>query len=298
MDESEQSIFKKIEQIKFNAVRIVDDVLAGAYRSAFKGSGMEFEEVREYQPGDEVRSIDWNVTARMGRPFIKRFQEERELTVMLLVDMSASSQFGSTSDSKGHYMAEIAAVLAFSAIKNNDKIGLLLFSDEVESFLYPKKGVTHVMRVVRDLMQPRQKLEKGHDRNTDLSKPLQFIGNLQLRRSICFLLSDFLCPMAEHDIMLTAKKHDLIGIAVTDRFEHNFPNLSYVHMRDLESGQEAVVDTSSEEWRQQVAMQEEKRLQTWKKMMQKSGASFIDLSSDRNYIPILKQFFKARKPVM
>lgn len=283
----ETELFKKIRRIQIQTTHLAEDLLAGAYRSAFKGKGMEFEEVREYQPGDEVRHIDWNVTARMNHPYVKTFKEEREITVILLVDISSSSRFGSQNILKSELVAEIGAVLAFSAIKNQDRVGLILFSDQVELYLPPKKGIRHVLRVVRELLVFSPK-----HHTTDLNAGLAFLGQVQQRSSICFLLSDFLTSGYEHQAKLIAKEHDLISICVRDPFEENFPNLGLLQLKDLESGAEAVVDSNKDAGPFHERVQ--KQMEETEHIMKSIGADFVNIQTDRPYIPVLKRFFKIR----
>lgn len=286
----ELSLLKKIRQIQFQSTHLADDILAGAYRSAFKGKGMEFEEVREYQPGDEIRTIDWNVTARMDRPYVKTFREERELTVILAVDVSASSRFGSLYAQKNELIAEIGAVIAFSAIKNNDKVGLLLFSDRVEKYLPPRKGTRHVLRVIRELLA-YQPLHRG----TDVSSALAFLGQVQRRSVICFLISDFICSDYQQALKIIAKEHDLIGVAVTDPFELNFPDLGMIRMQDFETLETRLINTSSYKEREEFAKNAALRIEEQKKIIRAAGASFIDIQTDRPYLTAFKKFFKMRE---
>lgn len=283
------NLVKKIDQIKITCMHLVDDILAGAYRSAFKGSGMEFEEVRPYQAGDEVRSIDWNVTARMGQPYVKHFREERELTVMLLVDISSSTRFGSIYGSKNSCMAEIAALLAFSAIKNNDKVGLLLFDQDVVSYLSPKKGTRHVLRVIRELL-----LAPAVHKTTNLQRPLAFLGKVLQRRALCFLLSDFMCADFAQDVAISAKRHELIAMAITDVYEAVFPNLNLAYLSDLETGTMHIVDTSFKALSEHTAAQEEKRLADLKMLFTKCGGDFVHIRTDRPYVETLRRFFRTR----
>ncbi len=223
--------FEHIRAIQIRATRNVNDLFGGIYRSVFKGRGLEFEDVREYEPGDEIRSIDWNVTARMQNAYVKNYREERELSVMLVVDVSASSHFGHASYLKSELITEIAALLAFSAIKNQDKVGLLLFSDQIELYLRPKKGSRHVLRIIRELLyfQPKQ-------RGTDLQKALAFLGKVQRHQTVCFIISDFISGDFSHELQLTAKRHETIAIYVYDDYEIQFPNIGLIALQDLESG--------------------------------------------------------------
>jgi uncharacterized protein (DUF58 family) len=282
-------LFKKIRRIQFQTTQLAQDILAGAYRSAFKGRGMEFEEVREYQSGDEVRAIDWNVTARMGRPYIKNFREEREITVMLLVDVSSSSRFGSISETKRTITAEVGALIAFSAIKNNDKIGMILFSDSVEKYIPPKKGTRHVLHLIRELLAFEPK-----SRGTDIGKALSFLGNVQRRSGVCFLLSDFISPDYSHELALIAKRHDLISIGITDPHEIVLPAIDLVSLIDLESGEMVTADTSNTQLQQDFKSLAEQRLKQQEKLMKKVGAGFIDVRTDQPYIRPIRKFFKIR----
>jgi len=266
-------IFEKIQHIQMRTSQLADDVFAGAWRSAFKGQGMEFEEIREYQPGDDIQSIHWLVTAHMNQPFVKVFREERQLTVMIVVDLSASSRFGTHHGLKRDLIAEIGAVLAFSAIKNQDNVGLILFSGEVEKYIPPKKGVRHVLRVIRELLV----FEPKHA-GTDLDCALAFLGGIVRKSCICFLISDFICPPQEHRLSLLAKRHDLISIAVTDPCELEFPDMGVVALKDLETGVVTVIDSSGE--KQDFREKGMGRLQAVKGMMQKIGAGFIDVRTD------------------
>lgn len=285
----EKDLLKTIRRIQIQTTHLATDLLAGAYKSAFRGKGIEFEEAREYQPGDEVRSLDWNVTARMGRPYVKSFREERELTVMLVVDVSASSRFGSVNRSKGELIAEIGAVLAFSAIKNNDKVGLLLFSDRVEKYLAPKKGSRHVLRVIRDLLV----FEPEH-RGTDLAGALAYFGKVNRRRGICFVISDFLCGSYEQEISLLAKEHDVIAISVNDPYERRLPPMSLMTLADLENGGLAVIDTSDGQLRERYEASAAKRAEAHQKLMKKIGAGYIAVGTDQSYVKALQKFFKLR----
>jgi uncharacterized protein (DUF58 family) len=283
------ALFKKIRRIQFQTTRLVDDIFAGAYRSAFKGRGMEFEDVREYQAGDDIRTIDWNVSARMARPFVKSFREERELTVTLVVDVSSSTRFGTSNQLKSNLIAEAAAVLAFSAINTNDKVSLLLFSDTIEKYLPPKKGPRHVLRVVRELLAFSPK-----NRGTDLGAALTYLGKVQNRSSICFLISDFICAECAHETTLISNKHDLISIAVIDPCELVFPAMGLVAFRDLETGRGQLIDTSSSAMQNSLKEAAEKRLLGHKNLMNRLGADLISLYTDRPYLPELRKFFKIR----
>ena len=279
-------LFNKIRRIQIVTTQLANDLLAGAYHSAFKGKGIEFEEVREYQQGDEVRSVDWNVTARMNHPYVKVFKEERELTVMLVVDVSASAKFGSKKD----LIAEIGAVIAFSAIKNNDKIGLILFSEGVELYLPPKKGLRHVLRLIRELLVYEPKKIR-----TDLSAALTFLGNVQQRQTICFMISDFIFELPERELMITARYHDLIAVHVSDPNEWEFSDMNLVQMSDLETGQTKMVDTSSVAVLKEQKKNMEERKDDLQHTLQHVGAGFIEVRTDEPYIYPMQRFFKLRK---
>lgn len=243
-----QELLKKVRRIEIRTSRFVNDVFAGEYESTFKGRGMEFAEVREYQPGDDIRTIDWNVTARMRRPYVKRHNEERELTVMLMVDTSSSVAFG-TQQLKGDLAAEICALLAFSAIKNNDKVGLILFGDQVEKYVPPKKGRTHVLRIVRDLLEFLDELEGqlqagAHRRLTDISAALEHLNRITRRHSVVFLLSDFKSAGFETALRISHRRHDVIAITITDPWEREIPALGwYVELEDAETGEQFMLNT-------------------------------------------------------
>nr|NIP98064.1 DUF58 domain-containing protein [Akkermansiaceae bacterium] len=239
-----RELAKKIRYIQIYTSKAVNDLLAGEYHSVFKGQGMEFEEVREYQPGDDVRSIDWNVTARMGEPYVKRFREERELTVLFAVDLSASGDFGSTDKLKNEAAAEICALLAFSAIKNNDKVGLVVFTDTVELFVPPAKGTSHVLRLIRDLLgfKPRQAC-------TDIAAAVDYLGKVAQKRAVVFLVSDFLESGFERALRTVGKRHDVIAVSITDPVEVKMPNVGLVELEDAETGELIEIDTGSAAFR-------------------------------------------------
>lgn len=290
MPEISSKLLQKIRKIQFATIQLADEIMAGAWHSAFKGQGMEFEEVREYQSGDDVRMIDWHVTARMDRPYMKVFREERELTVFLIVDVSASSRFGSQNQLKRDVIAEIGAVLAFSAIKNNDKVGLILFSDRIEKYVPPGRGTRHVLRVIRELLafEPQSK-------GTDLRQVLSFLNRVQRRAAICFVISDFICPEAMHEFSLTAHWHDLIAICVTDPYELDFPISGLVTITDLETGASQVIDTTYSDTHKLYHEQGMKRLKDLEEMMEMMKAGFIDIRIDKPYIAPIHKFFKIRQ---
>lgn len=285
-----KDLFRKIRQLHIRTLRQVNDLFAGDYRSAFKGKGLEFAEVREYFPGDDVRSIDWNVTARMQQPYIKSFQEERELTVFLVVDISSSTAFGSSQRTKSELIAEIGAILAFSAIKNQDKVGLLLFSSEVELYLPPRKGLRHVLRLIRELLF----FTPAH-RGTDLQKALAFLGRVQKRHAICFILSDFLTSPYSHDALLLAKRHELNFVYIYDAYEKQFPPLGLSYLRDLETGELALVDTMNKEVQSHFQQRGEEQQAALKRFVIKIGASLISVRTDQSSAEALHQFFELRR---
>jgi len=292
-----REILKKVRQIEIRTKRLVADTLAGQYHSVFKGRGMNFDAVREYVPGDEVRTIDWNVTARAGRPFVKKFVEERELTLLLIVDVSASGDFGSGMQSKRELAAEIASVLAFSAVKNSDKVGLLLFTDRVELFVPPRKGRRHVLRIVRDVLsfEPR-------GRGTDLVNALRFANDVSERRSIAFLLSDFQTPnqstkaIAELRLALrqTNRRHDLVAMPIEDPRERVLPDLGIVAIEDAETGEMIELDTRDPFVRQCFNEIAERRAAQLKEILNREAIDSLRLSTDRPYVADLIAFFKNR----
>lgn len=287
MDEKE--ILKKIQRIDIITNRLVNSIFAGEYRSIFKGQGITFDEVREYQEGDEIRTIDWNVTARMGQAFIKKYVEERELTMMLLVDMSASTRFGSISESKAEIAAEIAALLAFSAIRNNDKVGLVCFTDEVEHYVTPRKGKRHVLRVVRDILR----FQPNHT-GTDISEVLSFANKILKPHSVVFLISDLMDTDYQKQLTVTANRHSLIAITLRDRRELDMPNIGLIALTNPETGEKIVVDTKSEHGRQlyteHIRQSEDERLRT----LRSSKVDNIDIKTDESYVIPLIRFFHQR----
>jgi uncharacterized protein (DUF58 family) len=297
-----RDLVRQIRRLQIRARRAVEDLLGGEYRSVFKGSGISFEEVREYQPGDDIRTIDWNVTARMGHPFVKRFIEERELTVMLLVDCSASLAFGTQQQQKREVAAELAALLAFSAISNNDKVGLIACSDQVEKFVPPRKGTRHVLRLMRDILF----LQPEHS-GTSLRQGLDFLNRVLRRRAIVFLFSDFLdFSLAQNGVrgaatglakvlQRTGKRHDLVGIALSDPRELELPAVGLLELTDAETGESFVVDTSSP--RVQAALRErtQQRLQSLRQIAQSARVDLIEVSTDGGHLDALLRFFRLRE---
>jgi uncharacterized protein (DUF58 family) len=286
-------VLKKVRQIEIRTNREVTDVLGGQYHSVFKGRGMEFEEVREYLPGDEVRSIDWNVTARFGHPFIKKFREERELTVMLVVDVSASGQFGSVRQTKNELAAELAAVLAFSAIRNNDKVGLIMFTDQIEKFVPPKKGRRHVLRVVREILafQPQ-------GRGTDLQQALDYHNRVQPRRAVTFVVSDFQVTDEESvrkKLRVASKRHDVIALSLRDPREEELPAVGLVELRDAETGERVLVDTFNRKVREEFAAKARERLEALRRFLRSASVDQVEIRSDADYVLPLIQFFSMRE---
>jgi uncharacterized protein (DUF58 family) len=285
-----REILKKIRRIELHTRRLVDSMFAGSYHSVFKGRGMNFEEVREYTPGDEIRSIDWNVTARMNAPFVKKFTEERELTVMLVVDVSASGDFGSVVSSKRELAAEVASILAFSAIQNNDKVGLLLFTDEVELFIHPKKGRMHTLRLIREMLYFRPQ-----HRGTNLTGALEYLNKVVTRRAVVFLISDFLDEGYSRPLAVTARRHDLIAIPVVDPGEEDLPDVGLVTLEDPETGEQIDVNTSSRALRGAYLALEEKRKKLVDQEFRKLGIDMIPLRTNEDYLHVLRAFFARRE---
>ena len=243
-----KEILKKVKQIQIRSSRLVNDVMAGEYVSVFKGRGMEFEEVREYQIGDDIRTIDWNVTARLGRPYIKIFAEERELTIMFLVDLSSSGKFGSVRQFKNEIATEICALLALSATRNNDKVGLILFTDKIEKFVPPKKGKTHVLRVIREVLY-----FKPEGKGTDISTALEYLIKVTKRKTVSFLVSDFITEGFEHTLRIANKRHDIIAVSVTDPRELEIPDIGFVELEDAETGETTLIDTTDKKVREKFS---------------------------------------------
>jgi len=285
-----REILKKIRQIEIRTRRLVSETLAGQYHSVFKGQGMNFDEVREYQPGDDVRAIDWNVTARMNHPFIKKFVEERELTVMLIVDLSGSGLFGSVDQSKRELAAEVASVLAFSAIRNNDKVGLILFTEAVEKFIPPRKGRRHVLRVIREILffEPRQ-------RRTDFKVALDFLMRVTPHRAVAVVLSDFIGPVPLTPLRQANRRHDVVAVQIADRFELNLPEVGRLLLRDAETGEVVEVNTSDARRRTRFAIRRNQEQEDLARQFRSVGIDAIQLQTDRPYSSALGQFFATRE---
>ena len=282
-------LLKKVRKIEIKTKGLSRHLFSGEYHSAFKGRGMSFSEVRDYQYGDDVRNIDWNVTARTGSPHIKIFEEERELTVMLLIDMSPSAFFGTVKQLKNEMMTEICAVLAFSAINNNDKVGVAFFSGEVEKFIPPKKGKQHILRIIRELIDFQPK-----GRNTDIGATLEYFNNVVKKRSICFIISDFLSMGYEAPLRIASRKHDIIGVNIIDPREEALPNVGLIRAIDAETGQIRWIDTSSKRLRQQYTDWHQDHINYFKTAFKKSGASVINIRTNESYVDALHKFFQQR----
>ncbi len=289
-EEDVATILKKVQRIQIVANRTVNDLFAGQYKSVFRGRGMEFDEVREYQPGDDIRTIDWNVTARQGTPFIKRFCEERELTVLFLVDVSASGAFGSGSRSKLDMVVEVAALLMFSALKNNDKVGLITFCDEVIDYLPPRKGKANVLHLIRELVAAQPLA-----RETCLRTALEFLNRVQKRRAVTFLISDFLAPHAKQAMAVANKRHDLVAITVADPREHVLPDVGFISLMDAETGQVVEVDTRHRAVRGLFETRSADRSERLSNELKKLGVDQLDINTDEDYLTSLRRFFRIRE---
>ena len=284
-----KEILKKVRKIEIKTRRLSDHIFSGEYHTSFKGRGMTFSEVRQYQYGDDVRAIDWNVTARYNEPFVKVFEEERELTMMLIVDISGSESFGTKNQQKRDMVTEIAATLAFSATQNNDKIGLLLFSDQIELFIPPKKGKSHVLRIIRELIEFEPKSKK-----TDLSQALKYLSSVLKKKAIVFLISDFMVKDYEHTLKIASKRHDVTGIRVFDQREESIPNIGIVNMLDAETGETLLVDTTSNKVRMDYEKYYRENVNYFKDIFSKCGAGTISSRVDESYVTKLLGYFKAR----
>ncbi len=284
-----EELIKKINQIQIYSSRAVNASFAGQYESVFKGRGMEFDEVREYMPGDDIRSIDWNVTARTGKPYIKRFVEEREMTVMFVVDLSASGEFGTVNKMKNELAAEFCAVLAFAAAKNNDKVGLLIFTDRIELYIPPKKGSRHVLRLIRELLHfsmPK--------RRTNINLALDYLGKVVRKRATVFLVSDFIETDFKRPLSLLNKHHDVIAVPIRDRAEIELPSVGMIEFQDAETGEIILIDTSSKKFRNQYKNKSSQRLDDLKKMLRSINIDCISINTDKPYIHDLIEFFHMR----
>ena len=282
-------ILRKIRRLELRTRRLVESSFAGQYQSVFKGRGMNFEEVRPYSPGDEIRAIDWNVTARTGEPYIKKFTEEREMTVIILLDVSASGNFGSVEQSKRELAAEVAAILAFSAIHNNDKVGLILFSDRVELFIPPKKGRLHILRLIREMIYF---FPKG--RGTDLAGALEYMNKVVTRRAVVFLISDFLTGDFTRSLTVSAKRHDMVALPIVDPAEEALPDVGVILLEDPETGEQIEVNTSSRPLSRDYAELATLRSKELGTLFGARGVDVVPLRTDGDYLPVLRNFFDRR----
>ena len=286
---STSALLKKVRKIEIKTKGLSNHIFAGEYHTAFKGKGMAFSEVREYQPGDDVRSIDWNVTARYNAPFVKIFEEEREMTVMLLIDVSGSGDFGTNMQFKRELATEISAILAFSAIKNNDKVGVIFFSNIIEEFIPPKKGKSHILRIIRQVLAFEAKEKK-----TDVSLAIEYFNNVMKKRTICFVLSDFISQEFEKPLKIASKKHDIIALRIHDKRENTLPNVGIIPLQDAENDSISYVDTSSQTVRELFYNKQEEKQTYLRKLFPKCGVDMIDISTGSDYVKPLMNFFKNR----
>ncbi len=285
-----KELLKQVRQIEIRTKGLVNQVFSGEYHSVFKGRGMEFSEVREYQFGDDIRNIDWNVTARFGHPYIKIFEEERELTVILMVDLSGSLMFGSANKTKQRVAAELSAILAFSALKNNDKVGLILFTDKIEKFVPPRKGRKHVLRIIREVLS-----FEPEGKSTNLRGALEYMNNAIKKKSIAFLISDFIDDGYEKILRIVGRKHDLIGIVLDDKREKEIPNIGLIKLTDSETGTERWIDTSSRRVRDMMFSEHKEKEKVRNSIFIRSGLDKIEVTAGSNYITPLVQFFRRRE---
>ncbi len=282
-------LLKKVRKVEIKTRGLSNQLFSGEYHTAFKGKGMTFSEVREYQPGDDIRSIDWNVTARFNSPFVKVFEEEREMTVMLLVDVSASGEFGTQKQLKQELITELCAVLAFSAIQNNDKIGVIFFTDKIEKFIPPKKGKTHILRIIRDLIE-----FKPEHKKTDIKQALKYLTNVIKKRSIAFVISDFMAPDFIDALKIANKKHDIVALRIYDKREQQLPNMGLIKFVDAETGILKWIDTSDKNVRIHFAAASKKHETFLKEIFSKSGVDSANINTSESYIKPLMNLFKRR----
>ncbi len=285
-----REVLRKVRRLEISTRGLVNDIFSGEYHSVFKGRGMNFAEVREYQYGDDIRSIDWNVTARVGSPFVKVFEEERELTVMLVVDVSASGDFGTAERMKGDIAVEICALLAFSAIKNNDKVGLIIFSDRIEKFVPPRKGRGHVLRVLRELLY-----HKPQGRGTDVAMALEYMTRVVSRRAVVFVVSDFLSEGYRRPLAVAGRRHDVIAIYMSDLRESEMPPVGYLELEDAETGDHLVVNTSDPEFRALLDAEASRARHDRERLFRQSKVDVIDVRTDQDYFDPLQRFFRLRE---
>jgi len=285
-----KEILAKIRRIEITTSKLVTDFLSGQYESVFKGRGIEFDEVREYLPGDEIRSIDWNVTARMGHPYVKKYVEERQLTVMILLDASGSSYFGTELRFKSELAAEVSAVLAFAAIQNNDRVGLIIFTDRIEKFIPPRKGRQHVLRVIREALYFKPK-----GRGTDIAGALKYLDGVTTRRAVTFIISDFFAKDFKDPLSIANKKHDVVAITITDPREMELPEAGLVELQDAETGSSHLIDTSNRRLRERYSAKFRRTVDERAQLFGSISADHIDIRTDRPYIEAFIKFFKMRK---
>lgn len=290
MEKEKKIIFKKIKKIEIKTRKLVEDYFSGKYKSIFKGTGMNFSDVREYYPGDDVRNIDWNVTARLGHPFVKEFSEEHEQTILIAVDVSGSGDFGTIDRTKTEIACEIASVLAFSALKNQDKIGLMMFSDGVEKYLPPKKSSQYVMRIIREILYYKRQSPK-----TDIEKTLKYINDVCRKPAVIFLISDFLDEGYEKQLRTLNRKHDLIAIKIQDPKESEIPDVGFIEIEDSETFERIIINTSDYIFRKKYKEMIEEREENLKTIFGKSGVDYVKLSTAESYIKPLYTFFKVRE---
>src|SRR5256885_10847977 len=288
--EKTAEILKKIRTLEIKTKGLVETVFAGNYHSVFKGRGMNFEDVREYQPGDDIRAIDWNVTARLGNAFVKKFTEERELTVMLIVDVSASGNFGSAAQSKRELAAEVACLLAFSAIRNNDKVGLILFTDRVELFIPPKKGRSHTLRLIREIL-----FFEPIGRGTDPALALDYLNKIVTRRAVVFFISDFQAPDFSHALAVSGRRHDFVAIHIQDEREKVLPNVGLITLEDAETGEQIEINTGDRNVRTQFSDSAEHNARELTRTLRRNNIDAITLRTSEDYLPALRSFFKQRE---
>ena len=286
---STSSLLKKVRKIEIKTRGLSNHIFAGEYNTAFKGKGMAFSEVREYQSGDDVRSIDWNVTARYNSPYIKVFEEEREMTVMLLVDVSGSGNFGTKQQFKKEIATELSAVLAFSAIKNNDKVGVIFFSDIIEEFIPPKKGKSHILRIIRQILS-----FKPQNKKTNISQAIEYFNNVMKKRCICFILSDYISSSFEKPLRIASKKHDVVALKVSDKREKTIPNIGIVPFKDSETEKVILLDTSSKLVRETFQKKQKEKQSEIEKLFPRCGVDLININTGEDYVKPLINFFKNR----
>tara|TARA_B100000945_G_scaffold303754_1_gene288634 strand:+ start:532 stop:1407 length:876 start_codon:yes stop_codon:yes gene_type:complete len=282
-------LLKKVRQIEIKTKQLSNHIFAGEYHTAFKGKGMAFSEVREYQSGDDIRLIDWNVTARYNNPYIKVFEEEREMTVMLLIDVSASGSFGTKKQFKRELATEIAAILAFSAIKNNDKVGVIFFSNIVEYFIPPKKGKSHILRIISEVLS-----FKAKEKETNIAVALEYFNSVIKKRSVCFILSDFISKSFKKPLQIANKKHDIVGLHIYDQREKNIPNIGLIPIQDAENGDIILLDTTSKKIRENYNKEKTLQIKKINTMLSSIGVDLINLATGEDYVVPLMNFFKNR----